>query len=129
LYSVCLAIENLWLASVAEGWGLGWVSFYREEFLSTLLAIPPGVRPLAWLCMGPVGELQQIPDLERHGWRARAPLEDIVHRDVWSQRGVQDVGEPSPGMSEPRVEGTGHAGQLIGGAVDRGVKGLTDGGP
>ena len=30
LYSVCLAIENLWLACTAEGWGMGWVSFYRS---------------------------------------------------------------------------------------------------
>jgi len=29
LYSVCLAIENLWLAATAEGLGVGWVSFYR----------------------------------------------------------------------------------------------------
>ncbi len=33
LYSVCLAIENMWLACTAEGWGMGWVSFYRESFL------------------------------------------------------------------------------------------------
>ena len=30
LYSVCLAIENLWLGATAEGLGMGWVSFYRE---------------------------------------------------------------------------------------------------
>jgi 5,6-dimethylbenzimidazole synthase len=33
LYSVCLAIQNLWLAATAEGLGVGWVSFYREDFL------------------------------------------------------------------------------------------------
>jgi 5,6-dimethylbenzimidazole synthase len=98
LYSVCLAIENLWLACVAEGWGLGWVSFYREEFLGKLLEIPDGVRPLAWLCVGPVGELQKIPDLERQGWRTRVPLESVLHRDLWSRR--------DPG------------GALIGGAVE-----------
>jgi 5,6-dimethylbenzimidazole synthase len=37
LYSVCLAIENLWLAATAEGLGVGWVSFYREKFLRELL--------------------------------------------------------------------------------------------
>ena len=40
LYSVCLAIENMWLACTAEGWGMGWVSFYRESFLRELLGIP-----------------------------------------------------------------------------------------
>ncbi|GAB3246806.1 5,6-dimethylbenzimidazole synthase [Kineosporia babensis] len=83
LYSVCLAIQNLWLAATAEGLGVGWVSFYREPFLSELLGIPEGVRPLAWLCLGPVSKLQEVPDLERHGWRRRAPLEDFLHFDKW----------------------------------------------
>ncbi|SFE29864.1 cob(II)yrinic acid a,c-diamide reductase [Actinopolyspora alba] len=79
LYSVCLAIQNLWLAATAEGLGVGWVSFYREEFLRRLLDIPSGVRPVAWLCVGPVRELAETPDLERHGWRSRLRLEDVVH--------------------------------------------------
>jgi 5,6-dimethylbenzimidazole synthase len=84
LYSTCLAIENLWLACTVEGWGLGWVSFYREEFVSDLLDLPPGVRPVAWLCVGPVAFLQETPDLERHGWRERSPLRSVVHRNRWS---------------------------------------------
>jgi 5,6-dimethylbenzimidazole synthase len=40
LYSVCLAIENLWLAATAEGMGVGWVSFYREEFVADLVGLP-----------------------------------------------------------------------------------------
>ena len=53
LYSTCLAIENLWLASTAEGMGMGWVSFYRERFVRQLLGIPETIRPVAWLCLGP----------------------------------------------------------------------------
>ena len=83
LYSVCLAIQNLWLAATAEGLGVGWVSFYREEFLSELLGIPAGVRPVAWLCLGPVSHLEEVPDLERHGWRRRRPLSDAVHQERW----------------------------------------------
>ncbi|MCX2732016.1 5,6-dimethylbenzimidazole synthase [Saccharopolyspora sp. NFXS83] len=83
LYSVCLAIQNLWLAATAEGLGVGWVSFYREDFLRRLLDIPSGVRPVAWLCVGPVHALAETPDLERHGWRRRAPLEDVVHHDKY----------------------------------------------
>ena len=83
LYSVCLAIQNLWLAATAEGMGVGWVSFYREEFLRRLLDIPGGVRPVAWLCVGPVRDLAETPDLERHGWRQRSPLEDVVHHDKY----------------------------------------------
>ena len=83
LYSVCLAIENLWLAATAEGMGVGWVSFYREAFLGDLLGIPAGIRPVAWLCLGPISHLEAVPDLERQGWRAREPLAAAVHLDRW----------------------------------------------
>ncbi|MCC5697145.1 5,6-dimethylbenzimidazole synthase, partial [Klebsiella pneumoniae] len=83
LYSVCLAIQNLWLAATAEGLGVGWVSFYREEFLRRLLGIPSGIRPVAWLCVGPVRNLADTPDLERHGWRSRMPLEQVVHHEKY----------------------------------------------
>jgi 5,6-dimethylbenzimidazole synthase len=84
LYSTVLAIQNLWLAATAEGLGLGWVSFYREEFLRDLLEIPQSTRPIAWLCLGTVSHLETVPDLERHGWRSRRPLADAIHHDSWS---------------------------------------------
>ena len=73
------AIQNLWLAATAEGLGVGWVSFYREQFLRELFDLPAEVRPVAWLCVGRVERLQTVPDLERHGWRAGRPLADAVH--------------------------------------------------
>ena len=85
LYSVCLAIENLWLACTAEGWGMGWVSFYREAFLRDLLGIPGEIRPVAWLCLGPVSHLQDTPDLERAGWRRRLDLEAVLHDGRWDR--------------------------------------------
>ena len=85
LYSVCLAIENMWLAATAEGWGVGWVSFYREDFLSGLLDLPDRVRPVAWLCLGPVTHHQATPDLERHRWAVRRPLASVVHRNRWAE--------------------------------------------
>jgi 5,6-dimethylbenzimidazole synthase len=83
LYSVCLAIQNLWLAATAEELGVGWVSFYREPHLRRLLGVPAGIRPVAWLCLGPVTRLQTTPDLERHGWRHRRPLDAAIHHDSW----------------------------------------------
>jgi 5,6-dimethylbenzimidazole synthase len=83
LYSVCLAIQNLWLAASAERLGVGWVSFYREPFLRDLLGIPATIRPVAWLCLGPVTHFEQTPDLERHGWRRRRPLSAALHHDRW----------------------------------------------
>lgn len=86
LYSVCLAIQNLWLAATEEGLGVGWVSFYREDVLRRLLDIPTRVRPVAWLCVGPVRSLPETPDLERHGWRNRLPLDDVLHHDRYRAR-------------------------------------------
>ncbi|MER5262200.1 5,6-dimethylbenzimidazole synthase [Actinosynnema sp. NPDC002837] len=86
LYSVCLAIQNLWLAATAEGLGVGWVSFYREDVLRRMLDIPPPLRPVAWLCVGPVECLPDTPDLERHGWRNRLPLEAVLHEERYTRR-------------------------------------------
>jgi 5,6-dimethylbenzimidazole synthase len=86
LYSAVLAIQNLWLAATAEGLGVGWVSFYREEFLGELVGLPGHVRPIAWLCVGPVANLPDVPDLERFGWRHRSPLETVLHEERYSPR-------------------------------------------
>jgi 5,6-dimethylbenzimidazole synthase len=86
LFSVCLAIQNMWLAATAEGLGVGWVSFYRETFVRSLLCIPATIRPIAWLCLGPVRDLARHPDLERDGWRTRRPLNEAVHSERWGQR-------------------------------------------
>ncbi|MBL1076255.1 5,6-dimethylbenzimidazole synthase [Nocardia sp. 2] len=86
LYSTILAIQNLWLAATAEGVGVGWVSFYDTPFLTELIGIPEDVRPVAWLCVGPVREFQQIPDLERFGWRDRRPLDDAIHWEHFTHR-------------------------------------------
>jgi 5,6-dimethylbenzimidazole synthase len=90
LYSVCLAIQNLWLAATAEGWGVGWVSFYDESFLAGLVGLPAGVRPVAWLCVGPVSHLEDTPDLERHGWQERRPLDGAVHHNTWGRQLPRD---------------------------------------
>ncbi|GHF48369.1 5,6-dimethylbenzimidazole synthase [Amycolatopsis bartoniae] len=97
LYSVCLAIQNLWLAATAEDLGVGWVSFYREGFLRELLGIPDGLRPVAWLCVGPVSGLHRTPDLERFGWRRRRPLAAATHLDRFGrQAGVHNLCATEP---------------------------------
>jgi 5,6-dimethylbenzimidazole synthase len=108
LYSACLAIENLWLACTAEGWGVGWVSFYREPFLRALLGIPEEVRPVAWLCVGPVRMLHATPDLERAGWRRRRPLGAALHENTWDVPGDGLLGgsERLGGLVEPTVART-----------------------
>jgi 5,6-dimethylbenzimidazole synthase len=86
LYSTCCAIQNLWLASRAEGIGVGWVSILDPQRLSTILGLPDHVVPVAYLCVGYVREFPDRPDLQRAGWRERIPLSDLVHLDRWENR-------------------------------------------
>ena len=45
--SLSCAIQNLWLASRAEGLGMGWVSLFEPQALADLLQLPAGAKPLA----------------------------------------------------------------------------------
>ena len=86
LYSTCCAIQNLWLASRAEGIGVGWVSILDPKQLSMLLGLPEHVVPVAYLCLGYVREFPDGPELQRAGWRQRMPLSELVHFDRWESR-------------------------------------------
>lgn len=83
VYSVACAIQNLWLAARAEGVGVGWVSILANEDLEKILAIPPHVRPVAYLCLGYVSGFAEKPDLERAGWLPRMGLADVVCYEQW----------------------------------------------
>jgi nicotinate-nucleotide--dimethylbenzimidazole phosphoribosyltransferase len=86
VYSTCLAIENLWLAARAEGVGVGWVSFYRPDAVSSLLGLPPQVIPIAWLCIGYPDERPSRPGLEAAGWQQRRPVDELVFAERWGDR-------------------------------------------
>lgn len=86
LYSVCCAIQNLWLAARTEGLGLGWVSILSNETLKETLELPEQVIPVAYLCLGYVDEFSTKPDLETAGWLPRLNLEDVVYFEKWEDR-------------------------------------------
>jgi len=83
VYSVCCAIQNLWLAARAEGVGVGWVSILDNDDLKTILNIPERVAPIAYLCLGYVTHFEKKPDLERVGWLPRLPLNDVIYFEKW----------------------------------------------
>jgi 5,6-dimethylbenzimidazole synthase len=85
IYSTCCAVQNLWLASRAEGVGVGWVSILRPQPLAELLGLPATVVPLAYLCVGYPRELAERPMLEDVGWRERLPLDQVVFYERWGQ--------------------------------------------
>ena len=83
LYSTCCAIQNLWLAARAEGIGVGWVSILDHGALKRVLGIPRPVKVLAYLCLGYVSDFATQPDLATAGWRARIPVEELIHYESW----------------------------------------------
>ncbi|MCI0428197.1 MAG: 5,6-dimethylbenzimidazole synthase [Nitrospiraceae bacterium] len=83
LYSTCCAIQNLWLAARAEGIGVGWVSILDHGALKQVLGIPRPVKVLAYLCLGYVSDFATHPDLETAGWRARIPVDQLIHYESW----------------------------------------------
>lgn len=91
LYSSVCAVQNLWLAARAEGLGVGWVSIFDETRLRTVLGLPRGVFPIAYLCVGWVRGFHQTPELEKAGWRSRLPLADLVHHERWGGKAADDA--------------------------------------
>ena len=86
LYSVCCAVQNLWLAARSEGIGVGWVSILSNNTLKEILDLPEHVVPVAYLCLGYVSEFAPRPDLESSGWLSRLELQDVVYYEKWNQR-------------------------------------------
>ncbi len=86
IYSVCCAIQNLWLSARAEGIGLGWVSIIDNQELKKILSIPRHVNPVAYLCLGYVNEFPEKPDLESSGWLKRMSLNDVVYFEEWNKK-------------------------------------------
>lgn len=78
VYSTCLAVQNIWLTARAEGLGVGWVSILKTGELRDILAIPPHVVPVAYLCVGWPEDLPERPMLQDVGWRDRLPLRDVL---------------------------------------------------
>jgi len=84
LASAACAIQNLWLAARAEGFGMGWVSLFEPDDLARLLDMPAGSEPVAVLCLGPVDAFYPRPMLEAEGWAVRRPLDELLSVNGWS---------------------------------------------
>ncbi|WP_460117076.1 5,6-dimethylbenzimidazole synthase [Pseudomonas sp. S2_C03] len=81
--SLSCAIQNLWLASRAEGLGMGWVSLFEPQALADLLGLPAGAKPLAILCLGPVEQFYPAPMLVLEGWARERPLSEMLYENYW----------------------------------------------
>lgn len=86
LASLACAIQNLWLASRAEGLGMGWVSLFDPQALGELLRLPAGAEAVAVICLGPVNEFYPAPMLALEGWRQPRPLEALLFENHWGEQ-------------------------------------------
>ncbi|MGD1838811.1 MAG: 5,6-dimethylbenzimidazole synthase [Nitrososphaeraceae archaeon] len=84
IYSVCCAIQNLWLAARAENIGVGWVSIISNSELKKILEIPKNIKPIAYLCLGYVSEFSKQPDLQKAKWLNRMNLRDVIYYEGWN---------------------------------------------
>lgn len=79
-YSVVTAVFSIWLASRAEGIGMGWVSILDPLAIAGILDIPTDWRLIGYFCLGyPQGD-DDRPELERAGWEERRPAGDFIFR-------------------------------------------------
>ncbi|OBY57258.1 5,6-dimethylbenzimidazole synthase [Pseudomonas sp. AU12215] len=86
LASLSCAIQNLWLASRAEGLGMGWVSLFDPAALGDLLGLPDGAEAVAVICLGPVSAFYPAPMLALEGWRQPRSLDELVFENRWGEK-------------------------------------------
>jgi 5,6-dimethylbenzimidazole synthase len=83
ILSVACAIQNMWLATCAEGLAMGWVSFYKKNDVRDILQIPPHIDPVALISIGYTNEYPTSPILEQVNWEKRRSLKNLVFHDKW----------------------------------------------
>lgn len=79
MYSAVCAIQNCWLAARAESVGVGWISILDVDAIRRILAIPPHVVVVGYLCLGYVSAFEPEPELASRGWEHRVPLTEALH--------------------------------------------------
>ncbi len=81
--------------------GVGWVSIVEPAVLRAELGLPPGIEPVAYLCVGYPVEFPERPMLEQTGWRERRPLEAALHEERFRDSNGDGAGTPT---AEPAPE-------------------------
>jgi 5,6-dimethylbenzimidazole synthase len=79
---------------------VGWVSIIHADELAGILALPPRVVPVAYLCLGYVEDFLPEPELQTAGWLPRLPLDRVLRYETWD-------GPPTPGWQELRKQAEG----------------------
>ncbi|MFP7734905.1 5,6-dimethylbenzimidazole synthase [Priestia aryabhattai] len=83
MMSTACAIQNMWLASYAEGLAMGWVSFYKKNDVRDILHIPPHIDPVALISIGYTDNYPEKPILEQANWEKRRDLDKLIYHNMW----------------------------------------------
>lgn len=94
LASASCAIQNLWLAARAEGYGMGWVSLFDPAVVAAEVGMPAGAEPIAILCLGPVPAFYDRPMLEQERWTRPRPLSELLGENGWPEDAASTSANP-----------------------------------
>jgi 5,6-dimethylbenzimidazole synthase len=86
ILSVACAIQNMWLATCAEGLAMGWVSFYKKNDVRDILQIPPHIDPVALISIGYTDDYPSSPILEQVNWEKRRSLQNLLFHETWGNQ-------------------------------------------
>lgn len=62
--------------------------YSQNDRLKRILGIPPGILPVAYLCLGYPVEFFSEPELALKGWARRRSLSRLIYFDQWGGRGA-----------------------------------------
>ncbi|WP_257348533.1 5,6-dimethylbenzimidazole synthase [Pseudalkalibacillus decolorationis] len=85
IMSTACAIQNMWLASCAEGLAMGWVSFYKKSDVQDILEIPLHIDPVALISIGYTDTYPKAPILETAKWEKRQSLKKLRYNNKWGE--------------------------------------------
>jgi 5,6-dimethylbenzimidazole synthase len=86
MMSTACSIQNMWLASCAEGLAMGWVSFYKKSDIRDILNIPQHIDPVALLSIGYTEVYPKAPILETANWEKRQSLKNLIYKNRWGEK-------------------------------------------
>lgn len=86
IYSVCMAVQNLWLMARAENIGLCWVSILDEDKVKQILNAPPENELVAYLCLGYVKEFTVRSELETSNWATIKSKESLIYYEGYQNQ-------------------------------------------
>jgi len=98
LASTACAIQNMWLVARAEEIGMGWVSIFEPDELSSLLNMPEGSEPIAILCIGHVDAFYDEPMLISEKWTSKTDIENFVYENSWGCSDITSAKRTSSGL-------------------------------